>query len=147
MLGRECRCWGFAGPKTVPTIKQELSEGMKLLQQLFCGGTWGFTRARQNQKVLFQHKLLLKKQHRPLLAGCLPLLVPLSPKRHMVCAFSLLHSFSPRLSSSPKTLLKMKETGLREAEAFEESLKETSEQPGWVNAEKNASICLPVSEN
>lgn len=34
----------------------------------------------------------------------------------------------------------MKETGLGEAEAFEESLKETSEQPGWVNAEKNVSM-------
>lgn len=113
---------------------------MKLLQQLFCGGTrpcWDFKKARQNQKVLFQHKLLLQKQHRPLLA----------PKIHTVCALFLLRSFSPRLFSSPKTLLKMKGAGLAEAEAFEESLKETSEQPGWGTAEKNGNICLPASEN
>lgn len=37
----------------------------------------------------------------------------------------------------------MKETGLAEAEAFEESLKETSEEPGCINAEKNVNY-LPA---
>lgn len=36
---------------------------------------------------------------------------------------------------------------LQSQEAFEESLQPSSEQPGCVNAEKNVSICLPVSEN
>lgn len=36
---------------------------------------------------------------------------------------------------------------LQSQEAFEESLQQSSEQPGCVNAEKNVSICLPVSEN
>ncbi|RMC11282.1 hypothetical protein DUI87_11401 [Hirundo rustica rustica] len=56
--------------------------------------------------------------------------------------------FTPRLSSPPKTLLKMKETGLAEAEAFEESLKESSEEPGCVNAERNilASGLFPTED-
>lgn len=39
------------------------------------------------------------------------------------------------------------ETGLAQAEAFQENLQASSEQPGSINAEKKVNICLPVSEN
>lgn len=59
--GREGRCWGFAGPKTVPTIKQELSEGMKLLQQLFWGGNLGLHKSTTEPKSSFPTQALIKE--------------------------------------------------------------------------------------
>lgn len=98
------------------------AEGMKLLQQLFCRETcpcWGGTGGPQNPETPFQYqKLLLEVSHSLVLAGCLPVLLLLSPGRHTVCTLSWLHSFSPRLSSSPETPLKTEGDGTCRSRGF-----------------------------